>query len=137
MIELSRRCIPWTPFTRTIAEARICLVSSAGVRMQSSPPFNPESDTSFRVIEGLASGADLTYDDEHYDHACVDADINCVFPLDRLRELASEGRILGLTDHHYAFGFSMKLRELREQTFPAMVSLVDRLRPDLVLLTGG
>lgn len=90
MNELSRRCIPWTPLLKPVGECRVGLVSSAGVRMATDLLFDCDGDTSYRIIEASASGADLSYDDEHYDHACVDQDINCVFPVDRLREL--EGR---------------------------------------------
>jgi hypothetical protein len=105
--------------------------------MTRDPPFDPEGDTSFRMIEASARASDLTYDDTHYDHACADQDINCIFPIDRLATLASEQIIRGITDRHFSFGFSTKLRELREKTFPEIVALLVHQRPDLVLLTGG
>lgn len=135
--ELSRSCIPWTPCRKALEDMRVCLVTSAGVRMASDPPFDVEGDTSYRVIEGTATGADLAYDDSHYDHGCADRDINCLFPIDRLRELAAEERLRGLTDHHYGYGFTMKLRQMRDETFPAMLGEIEKLRPDAVLLTGG
>jgi hypothetical protein len=136
-IELSRHCIPWTPFKGKLAEAEICLVSSAGVRSVNDPPYDTEGDLSYRVIPGDRVGADLAYDDAHYDHSCADRDINCIFPIDRLRELASEGKIGGLAKRHVSYGFSMKLKELRDQTFPKIVREVESARPDIVLLTGG
>jgi hypothetical protein len=136
-IELSRYCVPFTPFRGRIEEATVCLVSTAGVREKKDTPFQVEGDTSYRVISGGAAAADLTYDDTHYDHACVDADMNCVFPLDRLRELAAERRIAGLTERHFSLGYSQALRDLRERTIPQLAREVDRARPDVVLLTGG
>ena len=135
--ELSRHCIPWTPFRGTIEEATVCIVSSAGVRLKDDPPFNTEGDTSYRIIPADRVGTDLAYDDSHYDHACADADINCIFPLDRLRELASEGRISGVTRQHFSYGFTMNLRGLREETFPKLLREVEKVRPDAVVLTGG
>jgi hypothetical protein len=135
--ELSRHCIPWTPFRGELREAKVCLVSSAGVRLKSDPPFDTEGDTTFRTIPEGHSGADLTYDDAHYDHACADADLNCIFPVDRLRELAEEGKIRGVTKLHFSYGFSTKLRELKEDTFPKLVKEVESVHPDIVLLTGG
>ena len=136
-LELSRYCIPFTPFRGKLEEAIVCLVSTAGVRRKDDRPFDTEGDTTWRVIGSDATAADLVYDDTHYDHACVDRDLNCVFPLDRLRELAREGRIGGLTESHFSLGFSQALREMRERTIPQLVREVDRTRPDLVLLTGG
>jgi hypothetical protein len=136
-LELSRYCIPFTPFRKKLEECSICLVSTAGVRTREDVPFKLEGDTSFRVIPGELPTAQLTYDDAHYDHTCVDKDLNCVFPLDRLTELAREGRIGGVAEKHFSLGFSQALRELRETTIPALTREVDKVRPDIVLLTGG
>ncbi len=136
-LELSRYCVPFTPFRGRLEDAMVCLVSTAGVRERKDRPFVVEGDSTFRVISGLATGADLTYDDSHFDHACADQDINCIFPIDRLRELAAERRIGGLTERHFALGFSQALRDLREKTIPQLAREVDRARPDVVLLTGG
>ncbi len=136
-LELSRYCVPFTPFQGKLEDLSVCLVSTAAVRTKDDPPFNTEGDTSWRVIPGEADAKDLRYDDEHYDHGCVDRDLNCVFPIDRLRELAAERRIGGLTTRHFSLGYSQALRELREKTIPALVREVDRERPGVVLLTGG
>jgi D-proline reductase (dithiol) PrdB len=136
-LELSRYCVPFTPFRGKLEEATICIVSTAAVRAKSDKPFNVEGDATFRVIGGELSGTDLAYDDTHYDHSCADADMNCIFPIDRVRELAIEKRVGGLTDNHFSLGFSQALRDLRERTIPVLVKEVDRARPDVVLLTGG
>lgn len=136
-LEMSRYCVPFTPFRKKLEESTICLVTTAAVRRKDDSPFNVEGDTTFRTIGGSPTGADLTYDDAHYDHGCVDKDINCVFPIDRLSVLARERRIGGLTEKHFSLGFSQALRDLRETTIPALVREVDVLRPDAVLLTGG
>jgi D-proline reductase (dithiol) PrdB len=134
---MSRYCVPFTPFRGRVEEAIVCLVSTAGVRLGSDAPFQVDGDMTYRVIPGDASGADLAFDDCHYDHACVGYDINCVFPIDRLRELASEKRVGGLTERHFSMGYTQALRDLRETTVPALAREVDRERPDAVLLTGG
>jgi len=136
-LELSRYCIPFTPFRKKLEESSICLVTTAAVRRKEDEPFNLEGDTSFRVIFGDSTTAELAYDDTHYDHACDDKDLNCVFPIDRLAELARERRIGGLAEKHFSLGFSQALRALRETTLPALAREVDQVRPDAVLLTGG
>jgi D-proline reductase (dithiol) PrdB len=136
-LELSRYCVPFTPFRGKLEEASVCLVTTAGVRERKDTPFQVEGDTSYRVISGQSLAADLTFDDAHYDHACADLDLNCIFPIDRLRALAGERRIGALTERHFSMGFSQALRELRETTIPRLVREVDRQRPDVVLLTGG
>jgi hypothetical protein len=136
-LELSRYCVPFTPFLGRLEDTSICLVSTAAVRRADDRPFDTEGDTSWRVIPGETEARDLRYDDAHYDHACVDRDLNCVFPIDRVRELAVEGRLGGLTARHFSLGYSQALRALRETTIPALVREVDRERPGAVLLTGG
>ncbi len=136
-LELSRYCVPYTPFEKRLEESLVCVVTTAGVRLRSQPPFDVDGDTSYRVLEGDFAAKDLAYDDAHYDHGCVDRDLNCVFPIDRLRELTEAGRIGGLTGSHFALGYSQALRELRERTIPEVARLVDKARPDAVLLTGG
>ncbi len=136
-IELSRYCVPFTPFKKKLEESTFCLVTTAAVRHKDDKPFEVEGDTTFRTILSSSEGLDLRYDDAHYDHDCVEKDINCVFPIDRMRSLAMEGRIGGLSEEHFSMGFSQALRELRETTVPAIAHAVDRVRPDAVLLTGG
>jgi hypothetical protein len=136
-LDLSRYCVPFTPFLGRLEDATICLVSTAGVRTKDDAPFQTEGDLTWRVIPAEAAAQDLRYDDTHYDHGCVDRDMNCVFPIDRVRELGVEGRVGGLTARHFSLGYSQALRELRERTIPALVREIDRERPGAVLLTGG
>jgi len=136
-LELSRYCVPFTPFKRRLEESLICLVSTAGVRARTDPPFNLEGDNSFKRIDSTLEAAQLAVDDSHYDHGCIDQDVNCVFPVDRLRSLAREGRVAGVTPEHFSMGFSQALRELRDTTVPQLARAVSAARPDAVLLTGG
>ena len=108
-----------------------------GVRARTDTPFNVEGDNSFKRIDSSQEAAQLAVDDSHYDHGCIDQDVNCVFPVDRLRSLARDGRIGGMTAEHFSMGFSQALRELRETTVPQIARAVSAARPDAVLLTGG
>jgi D-proline reductase (dithiol) PrdB len=87
--------IPWAPARVPLPEASIALVTSAGVHLGRDPPFDmsPDGDAGFRVIPGDARSHDLTITHDYYDHRAADRDVNCVFPLDRLRELAAAGRV--------------------------------------------
>lgn len=136
-LELSRYCVPYTPFAKRLEESTVCLVTTAAVRQRDQAPFAVEGDTSFRAIAGGTPSAALAYDDAHYDHGCIDRDINCVFPLERLRELHAQGRIGGVAESHFSLGFSQNLRELRQTTIPSVAQAVSAARPDAVLLTGG
>lgn len=134
---LSRLCIPFTPFRGRLDEASVCLVTTAGVRLRSQPAFHAEHELGHRVIPGTATSADLTVDDSHYDHACVDLDRNCVFPIDRLRALADAGKIGGLTERHFATAFTAQLRDFAALTAIRLAQEIALERPQAVVITGG
>jgi D-proline reductase (dithiol) PrdB len=113
------------------------LVSTAGIYHPPDAPFEVEGDLSYRCIPSSATAAELRYADAHYPHDCIDVDLNCVFPTDRLRDLVRDKRIGGVTELHFSTGFTMALRDLRDQTVPALVAEVTQQRPDVVVLTGG
>jgi len=134
---MSRRCVPFTPFEGTLSESMVALVSNAGVHLKSQEPFSPEGDNSLRVVPGDVKGSELMITHSHYDHADADRDINCVFPIDRLRELRQEGLIGGLGDKHVGFGYSLNLKETYEVTAPQVADAIERSKADLVVLTAG
>jgi D-proline reductase (dithiol) PrdB len=59
----------------------------------------------FRVIPGDTPARDLvmSHVSTNFDRTGFQQDINVVFPIDRLRELASAGVIAAAADYHYAF----------------------------------
>ena len=64
-------------------------------------------------------------------------DINCVFPIDRLRTLQSEGVVKKISDAHFSMGLTTQLRKLKEEVSWDLAEEVARTRPDAVVLTGG
>lgn len=134
---ISRLCIPFTPFRGRLEEAAVCLVSTAGVRLASQPAFDTRHELGHRVIPGDATSALLTVDDTHYDHGCVDRDRNCVFPIDRLRELVAERKVGALTESHFSTAYTQQLRDFAAITAVKLAREVAAQRPQAVLLTGG
>ncbi len=139
MLTIARRCVPFTPFEKDLATAIVALVSATGVYAPGQEPFPPEDpgDISYRVIEATTETATLKIAHHHYDHSEADGDPNIVFPLDTLRELAAEGFIAAINDKHYSYGFTTRLRELYETTFPDLADKIERSRAKLVVLTAG
>lgn len=93
---------PWVDGPR-LPERRVALITTAGLHHVDDDAFS-FVDLSYRVIPG---GADLgsltmTHSSVHFDRTGFREDVNTVFPLDRLRELASEGAIGSVADHHYS-----------------------------------
>src|SRR5262249_5053587 len=138
MTPMSPRCIPYPPNHRSLHELTIGLVTTAGVHLRDQPPFNPEGEKGFRVIPGDADTSQLMISHPYYDHTDADRDVNCVFPLDRLRELATEGLIGGVSNLHVGYmGTSPRLREAYEETAPAIADRVEGSKADAVVLTAG
>jgi D-proline reductase (dithiol) PrdB len=138
MPQISRRCIPYTPNRRPLAETTVALVTTAGVHLRDQPPFRPEGEKEFRIIPGDAALADLLIAHPYYDHRDADRDINCVFPLGRLREFAAEGVIGAVSNYHIGYmGTSPRLREVYEETAPAIADRLERSKADAVVLTAG
>ena len=111
MLNIARKCVPFTPFDKELSASIVTLVAATGVYLADQEPFPAEDpgDTTYRVIPGDAEAGAMRIIHGHYDHSEADADPNIVFPLETLRELAADGFIGGVNDKHYSYGFTTKL----------------------------
>ena len=77
-----------------LSERRVAIVTSAGLHRVGDPAF-ATVDLSYRVIPGTTRADELTmtHSSVHFDRTGFREDVNVVFPIDRLRELASQGVI--------------------------------------------
>lgn len=139
MLNIARRCVPFTPYDKQLSQAVVALVSATGVYAPGQEPFPPEDpgDITYRLIPADAEAKSLKIAHHHYDHTEADGDPNIVFPIDSLRELANEGFIGGVNPEHISYGFTTRLRDLYEQTFPELADRIERSKTKLVLLTAG
>jgi D-proline reductase (dithiol) PrdB len=135
--------VPWTPARVPLEDATVALVTLAGVHLRSQPAFdmqNADGDASFRLIPRTVSPADLTITHDYYDHAAADRDVNVVFPLERLRELATAGRIGRVAPRHVgAMGHILDREERRlvAESAPAIARLLREDGVDYVVLSPG
>jgi D-proline reductase (dithiol) PrdB len=90
----------------------VVLVSTAGVHLSNDRPFNINGDSTFRVIPKDALPGDLAISHQAYDRTDALRDINLVFPIERLRELADEHVIGQLAEDHYGFGLMGSAQKL-------------------------
>jgi D-proline reductase (dithiol) PrdB len=98
--------IPWTPVPGPLSELKMSLVTTAGVHLKSDTPFDmvdKTGDPTLRVIPASTAVADIMITHDYYDHKDADNDINIVFPIERLKEYVTEGRIGSLSDKFYGF----------------------------------
>ena len=142
MSTLSRKCVPFTPFDRTLDKATVALVTAGGVHLKEQEPFNIADelgDLTYRIIPPDVDSKELMVTHHHYDHADADGDINVVFPIDVLRDLAAEGFIGGVAKKHIGYmGYTMQLKAMYEGTAPEIANQIDKgSGADVVVLTGG
>jgi D-proline reductase (dithiol) PrdB len=135
---MSKRCIPYTPRFRELRDSTFALVSTAGVHLRDQEPYNLDGDNTWRVLRGDVQAGQLMVTHGHYDHSDADQDINTIFPIDRLRELAVARIIGGVSNRHLGFmGYTQQMRDLYERAAPEMAKLIARSDADAVLLTAG
>jgi Glycine/sarcosine/betaine reductase selenoprotein B (GRDB) len=104
--------IPWSPLQRPLREATVALVTTSGVHLRQDRPFELASDATFRIIPRTAEPGDLAISHEAYDRTDALRDVNLVFPLQRLREMETEGAIGRVADRHYGFGLVRQVADL-------------------------
>ena len=112
------------------------IVTSSGVHLDGDPPFNHPNDMTFRRIPHATAPERLRPSHPTPVRRPGEADINVVFPYQRLDELAHEGLIGGVTEYHLSMLGSIKLlRQLVTEMALQMAADARAAGADLVLHT--
>jgi D-proline reductase (dithiol) PrdB len=133
--------VPCTPLRKPLSEARIALVTSAGVHLADQESFDHSikgGDTSFREIPNTVETQTLieNHRSSGFDHTGVEADRNLAFPLDRFRELEANGVIGELNHRHFSFMGSIVMpRKLIDDTSVQVAQSLRADKVDVVFLT--
>ena len=95
---------PHTPLRLPLNECRIALITTAGFFLKGQPPFK-KGDCSYREIPNAIQTQALIngHKSAAYDERGLETDPNLAFPLDRFRELETEGKIGSLNRRHFSF----------------------------------
>jgi D-proline reductase (dithiol) PrdB len=121
---------------KPLEECRVALVTTGGVHLPEQPRFDiddPLGDCSYREIP--ADAADLTWTHAYY-RPDEGADLDSVFPLWTIRELAVEGVVGELNRRHFAFmGAIHDPGPLIEETAPEVAAKLADDGVDAALLT--
>lgn len=126
---------------KPMSELRVALASSGGVYVSGQRPFDMESragDDSVRWIPADVASKDLRFAHDHYDHTDADQDPNCMFPIDRLRELAADGVIGSVSPLHLGFmGFVPDPSRLMDEIAPEVAARLKNIDVDAVVISPG
>lgn len=145
--------IPFLTSVPSLPEARVALVSTAGVYLEGQKPFSvsPEpvtddlvpkkfremGDPSFRLIPSDADPRAFWVAHPYLDHHGVEEDINVVFPITRLLELEEESFIAGVAAQHLSFmGYLPHPDDIHRHLGEAIEEL-RRNETNVVVLTPG
>lgn len=131
----------WTQVRKPLSECVVSLFTTGGVHRRSDAPFdvdNPHGDWSFRAIPTDIPTTDLVITHTHYNHVDADRDVNCMFPLDRLRELKEQGIIGGIAPVAYTImGFNPDPEPLCQSTIPELSQKIKASGADVLFMTCG
>lgn len=127
-----------SPLRVPLHQARIALITAGGAMVRGQPPFDRAGDSTYRAVPADTPADRLEFGVSSYDHSAVNRDPNCMFPLERARDLVAAGQIGGLSALHFGIqggGGDMEL--IRTQMAPRLIEELRSLGADAVLLTGG
>lgn len=129
---------PLTPLRRPLSECVVSMLTAGGVSRCSAPAWNPSARNDLRLDEigHDAPSDDFQIYDDYYDHRDAERDLNCLFPIDRLRELSDEGVIGGVAPRFWS-GFMGRIytrSAVTNEAAPALAKELEKDKVDLFVL---
>ena len=98
-----------------LSKRRVAIVSTAALNLRDDDVYQRDA-TDFRVIPGDVDPADvvMSHVSVNFDRTGFQQDLNVCFPLERLREFASEGIIGSVADFHFTVSGAADPRDLED-----------------------
>ena len=119
---------PWAPFNKSLSDARIAVMTTGGIHLAHQEAFDVDGDHSYREIPLDTPLEDFRVAHTHYDTNGVAEDVDAVFAIHRLQELAAEGIVGEAQSPTYSFmGYIRDVAGLMEVSAP---DVAQRLKAD-------
>lgn len=121
-----------------LAGARVAIVTTAGLRAAGDVRLWQPTDGSFTVLPADARDVQLSHFSPNFDRTGFAADINVVYPVDRLEEMAASGEIGSVARQHLSFmgaQFDATFSTILLDSGPAAARVLLDDNVDVVLLT--
>ena len=121
---------------KPLAESRVAIVTSAALYASDDARFSA-GDTGYRIIPRERRDLVLGHWSPNFDHLGAAMDLNVVYPIDRLDELASQGVIGSVAPRHISFAGNQPddVSTIRLDTGPAAAAALLADGVDVVILT--
>jgi len=128
---------PLHRLAKPVSACTVTLLTSGGISACSMPAFDPMARNDHRLdaIDREMGSGDFQIHDAYYDHRDADRDINCQFPIDRLREMAERGEI-GAVAKRFWSGFMGRIynrSKVLQESAPAFAAELARDDVDLLI----
>jgi D-proline reductase (dithiol) PrdB len=126
----------FTPLATPLADATVAIVTSAALHRMGDDGFT-QGDTSYRRLDRSDRDLVLGHWSPNFDLSGFHIDLDVVYPIDRLEELAADGVIGAVAPRHFAFAGNQPdtVSELRLDTGPACAADLLADGVDVVVLT--
>ena len=120
----------------SLTEATVAIVTSAALHVSGDDGFEP-NDAGYRRLDRSERNLVLGHWSPNFDRVGFALDLNVVYPIDRLEELAANGTIGAVADTHYSFAGNQPddVSALRLDSGPAVAQEMLDAGVDVVLLT--
>ena len=126
----------FTTLGKPVSQARVAIVTSAALHRPGQDRFDLV-DIGFRSLDRADRQLVMGHWSPNFDHTGFQLDLNVVYPIDRLEELAADGVIGDVAPRHFAFAGNQPdtVSEIRLDTGPACAAELGADAVDVVLLT--
>lgn len=134
--------IPWTPWHLPARKAKVALVTTGGVYMKNGlhQRFHTEADggdPTFREFPSVVANEDLAIAHTSMESGYGTQDINTIFPLERLHELAAIGYVGSVAPFAYSFmGHVTQPVPLLANYAPSVAYRMKRMGADVTLVVA-
>lgn len=130
--------VPLAKLKKPLHESRLTFVSTSGTQTKTSLPFDtahPVGDYTFRRVPSNSKPQDLEIHQLKYPTVGAEKDLNVIFPVERLQELAAEKLLGGLTENFFSFiGYNMDAERLENTLAEDIAEAVAAEKADICLL---
>ena len=122
---------PLTRPGKPLAESTVTLLTSGGISHCAMPGFDPDARNDHRLdaISEDVSSSDFEINDSYYNHTDAENDLNCVFPIDRLREMAAAGEIGAIAQRFWS-GFMGRIYNRSKVLQESAPAFAEKLKED-------